>query len=207
MFSKLAKKASRSYAEKAPAGRGMSFWRSLLVLVVSISVTVLIVVSLWVSVSAIVEKVKISRGMSQIIDVVDLSRRVAGAEHSFGSAGPEDILVRLARLQQIQIVGDNSQGLRTLVNPWGGTLVATTLPDNLFRVETVVPSRVCMRIIDLLLQNRNPLGVRQIDAKGGDESRRQVFADSRHGLLSGDEIAAGCRSDQLVILDLTFPLR
>jgi hypothetical protein len=64
-----------------------------------------------------------------------------------------------------------------------------------------------VRIIELLAQNIQPLGLKQIDAKGVDESWRQMYVDKGQTSLGREEIAAGCRSDQFVILDLTFSLR
>jgi hypothetical protein len=206
MVGRLAAKFSAASNVKSLRRRGISFWRSMAIFIVSVIVVVLVMLSLWVSIGAIIEKVKISRGMSQVIDVVDMSRRVATAEHDFGSIR-EDILVRLARMKQIQAAGDDTNGLRTLVNPWGGTLTAVTVPINLFRVETVVPSRVCKRMINLLTENPNSLGIKQIDAKGSDEALRQIYSEAMRDNLTRDEISAGCHSDQLVILDLTFTLR
>lgn len=207
MAGRLAVKFLSASNEKSLRRRGISFWRSLAIFIVSVIVVVLVMLSLWVSIGAIIEKVKISSGMSQVIDVVDMSRSAAAAEHSFGTAGREDILVRLVRMKQIQAAGDDNNGLRTLVNPWGGTLTAVTVSGNLFRVETVVPSRVCKRMISLLTENTNSLGIRQIDAKGSDEALRQIYSAAMRDNLTKDEISAGCHSDQLVILDLTFILR
>ena len=183
--------------------RGFGFWRSLLFLVVSILVVVMIALSLWVSIGAMMEKTKISNGINQIIDIVDLSRRMVVNDMT----PHEDLLALLARSKQIEAGGNSSDGLRTLVNPWGGTFEAYGVSGNLFRVETVVPSRACVRIIDLLTQNVGSLGLREIDAKGSDQSQRQIYTERSHGTLTNDEVAAGCYSDQFVILDLVFTLR
>lgn len=201
----FSKKTART--EKKIHRRGVSFWRGLLVMVVSIFVTILIVLSLWVSIGAIIQKIKISHGISQIIDIVDMSRRYASLERDIGATGREDILDRIERNGLIEASGRVSDGLKTVVNPWGGTLAAFTIPGNFFRLETVVPSRTCVRIIDLLTENTRSLGLKQIDAKGIDESWRQIYSEKNQSKLGSAEISAGCRSDQLVILDLTFTLR
>ena len=201
------KKTSAKPFEKSARRKGVGFARGLLVFVVSVVVAVLIVFSLWISVGAITQKIKVSRETSQIIDIVDMTRRLASLQRNLGNSGREDILAKLAQSAQIDVAESKYEGLSTVANPWGGTVTAYTVPTNLFRIETVVPSRACVRILDLLTQSIRSLGIQQIDAKGVDESWRQIFVDKDSNPLSATAVAAGCRSNQFVILDFTLTLR
>lgn len=207
----ISKKVEMPRTEKVPVRRRrMSFWRGLLVLVVSIIVAALIVVSVWATIGAMTQKTKVSNEITQVIDLVDVTRRYANVERGFGQSGREDVVAKMASTGQVQVSNNESGGLKTLANPWGGTLVAYTVPPGFFRIETVVPSRACVRIINLLTPNIQSLGIKQVDAKGVDESWRQIYLDKGANVpfkLANEQIAAGCRSDQFVILDFTFTLR
>lgn len=198
-----AKKTLEKPHKRRPGG----FVRKLLVLVVAIGVAVLIAGSLWVSIDAMIEKVKVSRVTSQILDIVDMARHLASLEAKFGSATREDIIARLVRTGQIKIADENGSGLMTLVNPWGGALTTFTVSSDLFRMETVVPSRSCARIVSLLIESNTSLGLKQVDTRSGDESWRQIYASVGRGHLGSDEVAAGCRSDKVINLALSFALR
>jgi hypothetical protein len=201
----LPAKVSSVRPEKS-SPRPITLGRRMLVYVTSVIVACLVAGSLWVSIGAIVEKIKLAHGVAEIIDIVDLTRRMAAAEHDFGTAPHEDLLKHLARLKQIEVTGE-SDGLKTVLNPWEGALTAMTISDNLFRLETVVPSLACERIIALLTKNIGALELRQIDAKAGSESLRQIYTEHNAHKLGMDDIAAGCRSTQPVMLALTFTLR
>lgn len=205
----LPKKVSKR-SEKTQAQKRISFWRGLLVTVVSILVVALIGASLWVSIGAITQKIKVSKEISQIIDLVDVTRRYANLDRTLGMTAHDDVLGRLSNAGQIQVSGNNGDGLKTLANPWGGTVVAYVVNTNLFRIETVVPSRACVRIISLLSPNLQSMGVKQIDAKGVDEAWRAIYVEktqTAQNKLVNDQIVAGCRTKQFVILDFTFSLR
>jgi len=180
--------------------------RNLLVFVAAVFVATLIGLSLWVSVTAITQKINVVRGTRQIIDVVDMARHIAEVEHSLGAAKQEDLLLRLSSMGQAGIAGDKDS-LKTMTNPWGGILVAYTVSDSRFRMEDILPPQICARIVTLLTSNINSLGLLNIDVKGGNRAWRQLYVDSSHGQLNRNEIAAGCRSDTQVVLALTFSLR
>lgn len=199
-------KRQRPRLSRAALTRG-SFARKLLILVMAMLVAALVAFGVWVTVSAIVQKGKVSRGAEQIYDIVELSRRIATNDRTLGANPRDDLLGRLAAAGQIQTQNNTGQGLRFLTNPWEGTMVAYTMSGFQFKIETVLPSRACVRIIELMGQNVNSLGLKQVDVKGVDESWRQIYSDKTRNNLGSEEIAAGCRSDQMVMLDLTFTLR
>jgi hypothetical protein len=166
-----------------------------------------IAVSLLVAVGAIREKARMVRGASQILDLVDMSRRLAESEHAFGATGREDILRRLAQMGQIQVENE-SNGLKALMNPWGGTLVAYTIaPDSRLKMETIVTPRVCARIIGMLTENMNALGLRQIDTRGLYFVWRTIYDGGGSAKPGKNQIAAGCQGYESVTLALTFSLR
>jgi hypothetical protein len=200
------KPPSNRSAQSETRRRRLTAGRKALVLIVSIVVAALIAASLWISVAAVVEKVRVANGMRQIIDIVDMSRQLAITQHDLGAVDREDLLARLARTGRIKLAGD-SGGLMTVSNPWDGSIVAFASSRNSMHLESVVPSRVCERIVELLAKDIESLGLRQIDVKGWKESWRQIYSESGHGRVGAIEISAGCQSDVQVVLALTFALR
>ncbi len=185
----------------------MSLWRKLVILVVAVVVVALVAASLGITTMAFVERIKIGRGTSQMIDIVDLSRRVPEFDHDVGKNGRDDLLLRLDRVQQLKATGEQD-GLKTVSNPWDGSIVSFTTDANIFRVETEVPSLICTRMIDLMTKNVGSLGLQQINVRGKNEAWRQIFSrDAAREKPSERDLAAGCRSDNRVTVALTFTLR
>ena len=185
----------------------LGFGHGLLVIVTSAFVAVLVVGSLWVVGSAMLDRINTSHGTNQIIDIVELSRRVASSERAFGTMEHEDLLLRLGRIKQITVAGE-SQGLKTVINPWGSNIVAYSLQNNMFRLETNVPSHNCQRIVELLTKNISSLGLRQIETKENNAAWQLIYsAESGHDMISPQTIIAGCHNNGKIDLALTFVLR
>jgi hypothetical protein len=183
----------------------MSLGRTIVVYTASACVLVVIVASLWIAAMAIGEKVKIAHGVSQIVDIVDLIRRMASVEAAVGKVDREDLMLHLAQRKQIEPM-NGGNGRQMLMNPWNGTLIAYTVGSNAFRLENIVPSRICTRITGLLAGSLSSAGMLQIDVNGGD-GWRQIYSEANHGVLRKEDISAGCRRDQNVDLAMTFTLR
>lgn len=169
-------------------------------------VALLIIGSLWVAGDAMFEKLRTARGTAQIVDIVELSRRLSNMDRDLGAVEREDLIKRLAHSKQVEDVHE-SDGLATIANPWGGDIVAYTVPNDLFRLETAVPPRACMRILNILTQSMTLPELKKIDARGRNGAGRQIFDASSQSRLDKTGIAAGCQSNDNLMLILTFALR
>ncbi len=179
---------------------------SLLVLCVSGVVVGVILAGLWISATAIIEKVRLANGLRQIIDVVSVAREAAAFDSALGASGREDMMLALQKLGRFTPDGE-IDGVKTARNPWGGILTALALPGGIMRVQTIVPTHACQRVIDVFGQNPQALGLRQIEVKGWQESWRQVYVEGSRGKVSEEEIAAGCSNTVQANVALTFSLR
>jgi len=184
----------------------MSIGRSIITICVTIFVIALIVASFWVAVDAVRQKINLVRGTGQVIDIVDLTRRVAATERNFGATDHEDVLARLSQLEQVKTVKDDGSEQK-IINPWGGALVAYAVPGNLFRIEDTLSPLACDRMIGVLTKDINSLGLREINTRSEGQSWRQIYLAKENGSLQSNQIAAGCNSRTRVTLALTFILR
>jgi hypothetical protein len=167
----------------------------------------LIIMGLFVSASAVAEKVRMSHGYGAILDIVDKARHTAASDRQLGNNGRQDLLATLERLGQIITAGE-SDGIRILRNPWGGIVVALAMPDNAIRIETIVPTHVCQRFISFLFdQDPQALGLRAIEVKPLDGPWRQTYVDGSQVRATDPEIAASCGGSKQADVALLFTLR
>jgi hypothetical protein len=176
--------------------------------VFSIAVTGIVIgvliVALWISANAVIEKVHLSQGLRRIVGIVDTAREVAANDKAIG-AQPADLVAMLEKLGRDHATGTEGD-LKTLTNPWGGVLLATIVPPDHVRIETVVPSFACRRMVELLGEDVQALGIEQIDARGPREDWHRLYARGGSA-IEENALLAGCGNAPQSGLVLTFALR
>jgi hypothetical protein len=172
------------------------------IIVIAILIAALVGASLWVSVKALTEKVRFSRELQQIIEIV-ANADDAAANHRLDENGQEDLLALLMRLGRIEPTGER-EGFKTLTNPWGGEVVASTMPGGHIRIETMMPPLKCRRIIDLFDQNLKPLGIEQIAVKDGNNNWHNMYTD--HTKANDAQMTDLCSNPFETDIVLTFSL-
>ena len=172
--------------------------RDAIVTPVTLIVGLLLLGSVWVSGTAIAEKIRLSRGLQQIIGIVLTTREAAASDQRLGRAAHEDLLDDLARLRDYPVTGERD-GLKTMINPWQGELTATTGDaGGLIRIESTVPMHICRRIIDLFGDDSQAFGVQTIEARRDGQAWRTVYTGPtgpgvpNAAAASDAEIAAAC---------------
>jgi hypothetical protein len=177
------------------------------VVMVSGIVIGLILLGLFISVTAVAEKVRMSHGYTAILDIVDKGRHAAQTDKQLGLGNKQDLLMVLERLGQITTAGE-ADGIKVLHNPWGGALVALAMPDNVIRIESIVPTHVCQRFISFLFdQDPHALGLRAIEVKSFQGSWRQTYSEGMQGRLTDRDIAINCGDTEQADVALVFTLR
>ena len=188
----------------APRKKGKFFPFLISVLVIGV-----ITAGLWVAVSAVIEKMRLSTGLRHIIEIVDTARIVAVDDRALGQ-NREDLLAVLERFGRIAPTGE-ANGLKTLTNPWDNAVVGLVIPPNHVRIETAVPVHVCRRMIGLFSQDTDALGVEEIDIGEVTGSWRPLYMRGSRGVSATmpDEttIASGCGAGPQTQVALIFGLR
>lgn len=164
-----------------------------------------LIVALFISASAIIEKIRLAQGLRSMIELVDTARELAASNQSIGQQSLDLVamLEKLGRDTPTGISGD----LKTLTNPWEGLLMAVIVPPGHIRIETVVPPHACRRMIELFGQDAQALGVEDITVRGPKNSGRQIYSRATPGPIGEAAMIAGCGNDPLADLILTFSLR
>lgn len=177
-----------------------------LVLIFSGIVVAVIILALWISIDSILEKVRISRGLQQIITIVSLARDAGAVDANFFATERKDLLDLLEHNGRIQSDGSD-QGVKFLKNPWRNYLVAFITADRNIRVETIVPPHICQRFIGSFGQNPQSFGIRQVEVKGYTNAWRQVYGGAIGNSITETTIAAGCGDTVEADVALTFAIR
>jgi hypothetical protein len=174
--------------------------------ITAILIAVFIGGSLWVAVTGLMEKVKLSHELQQVIEVVSAAKDAALAQR-LDESKSEDLLATLGRLGSIAPTGE-IEGTKTLSNPWGGMVAASTLTGaRHFRLETVAPANKCYRLIDLFDHNGIALGLEQITVKDREGSWQNVYPENRASKPNDARLAMVCNNPVQADIILTFSLR
>lgn len=164
------------------------------------------VLGLWIAVWSTQEKIRLSRGVGQIMQVVNLSRELAQSYSYLGTDGHEDLLAALYRVQRLPEARE-VEGVYALANPWDGLLFAVSMPDQMMRVETMLPPRTCRRVVDIFAENPDPLGVLRIEVKGWEQPWKTVYAVDQKHAFDDDLISEVCQSAARAQVSLRLKLR
>ena len=164
-----------------------------------------LIVGLWISVNAVIEKMRLAQGLRRIIDIVSTAREMSVNDRTIGQK-QEDLVAMLERLGRDTPTG-TSGDLKALTNPWGGVLLATIVPAGHVHIETVVPPYVCRRMTDLFGQDTQALGVELIEVRGAKESWRMLYSKASPAPVGEAAINAACGSSAETDIALTFSLR
>lgn len=179
---------------------------SILVLLFSGIVVAIIGLALWISIDSILEKIRVSQGLQQIISIVAMTRDTVRADQRFAVGERKDLLDALERSGRLQTDG-TSEDVKFIRNPWGNILIAAVTPDGNIRVETIVPPHICQRFIGSFAKNPQSFGVKQVEVKGFHSSWRQVYNGSTNEGISESNISAGCSDTVQADAALIFSLR
>lgn len=164
------------------------------------------VLGLWIAVWSTQEKLRLSHGVGQIMQVVNLSRDLARSYSYLGKNGREDLLAKLYRIQQLPDA-HAVDGIYALANPWDGLLFAVTLPDQMMRIETMLPPRTCRRIVDMFAENPDTLGVLRIEVKGWEQPWKTVYSAEENLTFDDNLISEACQSTVRAQVSLILKLR
>jgi hypothetical protein len=178
----------------------------LFAIVTAVLIAVLVGGSLWISINGLIEKVRLSHQLQQVIDIVSMAHDSALA----GRLDPnnqEDLLAALGRLGNLTPTGEIN-GIKTLSNPWGGIVAASTVAGGkFFRLETVAPADKCRRLIDLFDQNRGALNLEQIETKDREGNWQYIYAENGNTKPGNTKLAANCNNPVQADIILTFSLK
>ena len=162
--------------------------------------------SLWISVNGLIEKVHLSRELQQIVDIVAAAKDAALARR-LDENNSEDLLAALGHFGSLTPTGEIN-GVKTLSNPWGGTVAASTIPGGRqFRLETVAPASKCRRLLDLFVQNQAVLGIQQITVKDREANWQPLYAENAVGQPAESQLTAICNNPVQADMIITFALK
>ncbi|MER2520119.1 MAG: hypothetical protein ABTQ34_05455 [Bdellovibrionales bacterium] len=194
------------FAEAPSKGGFFHFLERMGVLSISGIAIGMAVLGLWIAIWSTQEKVRLSHGVGQIVQVVSLSRELALSYPYLGNNGHEDLLAALHRVQRLPEARE-VEGVFALDNPWDGMLFAVTIPDQMMRVETIVPPRTCRRIVDIFAENPSTLGVLRIEVKGWEQPWKTVYAADENLAFDDKFISDVCQSAARAQVSLRLKLR
>lgn len=164
------------------------------------------ILGLWIAIWSTQEKVRLSHGVAQIMQVVNLSRELAHSYSYLGNNGREDLIAALFRVQRLQDAHE-VDGVYALTNPWDGLLFAVTLPDQMMRIETMLPPRTCRRVVDMFAESPDTLGILRIEVKGWEQPWRTVYASDENLAFDDELISEACQSAARAQVSLRLKLR
>lgn len=179
---------------------------SIPVLLFSAIVVAIIAASLWISVTSVLEKIRVSDGLQQIISIVAMAREASRADVNFAVAERRDLLAALERMGRVRTDGTND-GLKFLRNPWNNILVGAVGDNNTIRVESIVPPHICQRFIGSFASNPQSFGIRQVEVRGYNTSWRRVYDQGMGTGIAENNIAAGCSDTVQADVAMIFTLR
>lgn len=193
-------------ASRAHKGGALVLFRRVGTLAVSGIAIGSAVLGLWIAVWSTQEKIRLSHGVAQIMQVVNQSRELAQSYSYLGNDGHEDLLAALYRVQRLPEARE-VDGVYSLTNPWEGLLFAVTMPDQMMRVETMLPPRTCRRIVDIFAENPDTLGVLRIEVKGWQQPWKTVYAADQNLAFDDELISEVCQSAARAQVSLRLKLR
>lgn len=175
------------------------------------------VAALGISVAATYEKYRLGQATDQIIRMVGLARDMrvtSGDEPTRLVARFYERLTQISpsEVAQVQSATSAWQQESVVMNPWGDPLRVFFYPNHAaVRLETVLPSATCRRLLLFYARDVVGLGIRRVDVKEDSQASfwRIVYQDSKTGApvnLTQDLIYISCGQDVQNIVSLTFSL-
>ena len=159
--------------------------------------------SFWLAFAGLMQKMRLTHMVQQVDGILLATHRALDVNKHVMETGTTDLLDVLSRLGQIERVSDDKD-TRILTNPWGLPTRARSLPNNLIRIETTLPTAACQRIAQMFNKPEDMPNVQRIDLKVSGASWMLLFARSQ-GISANDEaIASYC--DQAPVTDLALTL-
>ena len=172
-------------------------------IIIVVVIAVIVASSLWIAATALMEKIRLSHELQQILDI-NVTWHDAYLSRHQDTQTPEDLIAGLERLGRIQSTGEQD-GIKTLTNPWGGKVTAAALPGGRIHIETIVPAFSCQRVIDLFDENLKDVGLEQIDVLDARKAWQPVYV--QHAKASPLAISSACSDPQQADVILTFSAR
>lgn len=175
---------------------------------VAICVGVIIFGALSLTAAAILENVRFSRAINNLLFLVVKTRQIATAQPTFAIVPGVNITDSLVSAQQVP--ADIAE------TPWGDNSTLFSLNNSMMRYEADLPTRDCRRVsLYLLTQHPTNLGLLAIDAQPRPVRATQttqawirIYPESdATKLRSVDMIKSACGIGKTARLGLVFRLR
>ena len=194
-------KSKKTVTTPELASRG----RQLVIIGVSISIMILATGSLWVAGAGIAQKIRLAHMVHQIDAILYVARQATEVNRHALDNGREDLLDTLSRLGQIQPTGEQD-GIKTLTNPWDGTVRAYTVADDKIRIETTLPTAACQRIAQMFNQPDDMPDVQNLDIEISPHIWVPIYHANQPAAYDDTTIAGYCHTAPTMNLGMVIRL-
>lgn len=177
---------------------------------VSLIVLCVAAAGLWVATMSAYENILFSKATDQMLGIVSRARDLM--QGTAVSMRPGEDILNVFKKERFMSGVQVGTGGAYLINPWGQKTISRMDSVSDLKIETMVPTYVCRRMVEFFGKEANGFGFVKAEAKDHEGAvGRQMFVaprgQQRRYSISPAAIEIGCGQDQYTILAIAFSVK